>query len=56
MSFGTGDTPPPPPPPPANCSNYREIVSFVQKSWSVLLASDTQVTVYKDSPKYSTKN
>lgn len=46
MSFGTGE----PVVEAANCSNYHEIVTFIQKSWSVL-ATDAEVTVYKDSPQ-----
>jgi hypothetical protein len=42
MSFGSGEEE------VANCSNYQEIVTFVQKSWSVL-ATDAQVKVYKDA-------
>jgi hypothetical protein len=54
MSFGTGEEANSPPATAAaaatasNWSNYREIVSYVQQSWS-LLATDHQLKVYKDS-------
>jgi hypothetical protein len=52
MSFGTGEEVNSPPPAATatstNWPNYREIVSYVQQSWS-LLATDNQLKVYKDS-------